>query len=333
MKYRLVRFLSLFFLNLALVAACSGTAKVTSRLEPAPLRVGYILWPGCFPMAIAQQKGFFDRQGVKIEPVYSPNYLTGVSDFSAGKYDGTITTFGGIMSMIEKDPDIQIILVSDYSDGADVVVAQHNIQKVAELKGKRIGVKLGEFGELLVLKMLEKNNLTSDKVTLVDVEAETVPQRLKGGDIQAGQTWYLYASQAIKAGANVLFTSKQTPGLIPDMFVFRGQVLRDRSKEVEAFIRGWFEAVNYWKTHPQESKALIAKGFKIEPEEVKIDGVQVLDLQGNLKAFTPGSSTESLYYTAKLYADFSIQRGALATRPDIQKLINPSFVRQLLQKN
>lgn len=329
MKSRFFRFVCLFLLSIALITACNGKPSVTSKSEPPPLTVAYSLWPGYFPLVIAKEKGFFTQQGVKVELVYSENHLAPLANFSAGHYDGMAITLGSFMSSIEEITDSHIILITDRSTGADAVVSQSNIQSVADLKGKRIGVKLGNFGELFVTKMLEKNGLSSNDVTLVNLEAETIVQNLKNGNIQAGQTWQPYVFQAVQSGAKVLFTSKQTPGLIPDVVVFRSNVLRDRPDDVRAFIRAWFQAQDYWKTNPEETKTLIAKTLNLKPEEISTEGIELHDLKNNLAALTPGSTTDSLYYTAQLYADFYIRTGGLSTAPDIQKLIDPSFVQQL----
>src|SRR6476469_9252101 len=256
MLSRFLSFVSLFLFSIMLIVACNSTQRVTNRTEQPPLQIAYNMWPGYFPMEIAEEKGFFAAQGVKVEPVYSENYLKYVSDFSAGKYDGFAATLGGIMSIIGKNPNIHIVLETDQSAGADTVVAQPDIKSVADLKGKRLGVKLGDYGELFVVKMLESNGLTNDNVALVNIEGEAIPAHIKSGDIQAGQTWDPYTSEAVKAGARLLFTSKQTPGLIPAGIIFRSTVLRDRPQDVQAFVRAWFQARDYWKTRPEESKAL-----------------------------------------------------------------------------
>ncbi|MBW4683032.1 MAG: ABC transporter substrate-binding protein [Microcoleus vaginatus WJT46-NPBG5] len=199
--------------------------SITSKSEPAPLQVAYSLWPGYFPMVIAQEKGFFTQQGVKVELVYLKNYLEPLSEFSTGKYDGVVLA----MSSVVNTSDGQIVLVTDRSAGADTFLANTSITTLADV--------LGEFGELFVLNLLEQNRLTTDDVTLVNVEGEAVPQSLQKGDIQAGHTWSPYSSQAIKAGAKVLFTSKQTPGLIPSVVLFRNNPIRDRPKQIAAFIR------------------------------------------------------------------------------------------------
>lgn len=329
MKSRILRYFYFFLFSIFLLSACNQTIPDTSKIEPPPLRVSYNLWPGYFPLAIAKEKGFFQQQGVKVEAIYSDNYLAPLSDFSGGNYDGIAIALGSVMNLIEKNTNAQIVLVTDRSAGADAIVARREIKSVADLKGKRIGAKLSDFGELFVTKMLEKNGLAANDVKLVNLEAEMIPSHLQSGDIQAGHTWNPYASGAVKAGAKVIFSSKQTPGLIPDVIVFRSDVVRDRPDEIKAFVRAWFQAQDYWKAHPEESKNLIAKSVPIKPEEISTDGIHLATLKDNLKTFAPGSTEESLYYTANLYADFYIRTGGLSTAPDIQKLINPSFIKQL----
>jgi NitT/TauT family transport system substrate-binding protein len=333
MKSRIIRLLSLCWLSILLVTACNGTTSVTSKPEHPPLQIAASVWAGYFPMAIAQEKGFFAANGVTVKPLYSKNFLAHQSKFLAGEYDGLAIALGSIMSIIDKNPNLQVVMVADYSNGADVVVANSDIKSVPELKGKRLGLKLGNFGELFVVKMLETNGLTTDDVMLVNVDPEQIPARLRSGEIQAGQTWDPYKTQAVKAGAKVLFSSEQTPSLIPDVLMFRSDTIRDRPNEVKAFIKSWFQAQEYWKANPEESKALIAKTLDIKPTEVSTDGIQLSGLQENLKAFTPGTTEQSLYHTAKLYADFYIRRGGLSAAPDIRKLINPSFVQQLQKVN
>ncbi|MBD1923899.1 ABC transporter substrate-binding protein [Microcoleus sp. FACHB-831] len=331
MKSIVSRFLSIFLLTILLVTACNNPKN--TPLQSEPLRVGYNLWPGTFPVAIAQEKGFFTQQGVNVETSYTVNYLKSVSDFVSGQSDGIFIVLGSLIGLVEKIPDVQMVLASDESAGADVVLAVPTIKKVADLKGKRIGVKLGDYGELFVTKFLEQNGLNTNEVSLVNVEGEAIPAHFKSGDIQAGQTWEPYVTEAIKGKARVLFTSEQTPGLMPSVLVFRSKIIRDRPDEVKAFIKAWFQAQDYWKANPEESKIAIAKVLNIKPNEISTEGIKLYTLQDNLKAFTPGSTTESLYHTSKLYADFSIRTGGLSAAPDIKKMINPYFLQQLQKVN
>ena len=49
-----------------------------------------------------------------------------------------------------------IILITDYSNGNDMIVARPGIRSVADLKGKKIGVEIGLVDHLLLLDGLKK---------------------------------------------------------------------------------------------------------------------------------------------------------------------------------
>ncbi len=330
MPSRFLRLFCLALLSVLLIVACHSATTVTSQSEQSPLKIGcYTSWPGYFPLILAQEKGFFAQQGVQVEPIYSSNYLESVSNFSAGHSDGVTVTLGSLMSIAGQNPDVKLVLVSDQSAGADMLVVGPEIKNLSDLKGKRIGVKLGDFGELFITTLLGFQHLTAADVTLVNIEGEMVPDRMEKGDIQAGHSWEPYVSQVMKAGGQVLLSSQDTPGLIPDTLVFHANVVRDRPQQVQAFVRGWFQAVDYWQAHPQESNVLLAKVLKLKPEEISTEGIHLATVADNLKALTPGKTTESLYHTAQLYADFFIRTGGLSAAPDIDKLIVPSFIQAL----
>ncbi|MBD2041840.1 ABC transporter substrate-binding protein [Microcoleus sp. FACHB-672] len=294
--------------------------------ERPPLRLIHDLWPGYLPIILAQEKGFFEQQGVSVETLVTENASERVVDFNAGKADGITLALGNIMIASADNPNAHIIFAIDRSAGADAVVAQPQIKTVMELKGKSIGTSIGGFNELFVTQMLEANGLTLEDVTLLNAEGESVPELVKTGKIPAGSTWEPFVSQATALGLNVLFTSAQTPGLIPDVMVFQGSVLRERPDDVRAFVRAWFQAVDFWKAHPEEGKKIIAQALKLQPETISLKGYELLTLNDNLKTFVPGNTLESLHYTAQLYANFFVKTGNLSRHPNINKLLEPSFL-------
>ncbi len=313
----------LFILTLSLIAC---TLIAPPKPESSPLRIVYDPWPGFLPILIAQEKGFFTQQGVKVEGIFTKNAAERIPEFSAGNYDGITLALGNVLTSSATNPNITIILATDISAGADAAIAQPQILTVGDLKGKMVGTHLGGFGELFVSTMLEINGMTTDDITLSNAKGEQILPLIQSDKIQAGQTWEPYVSQAVKAGLRVLFTSKQTPGLIPDVIVFQGSVLRNRPNDVRAFVRAWFQAVDYWKANPKQGNALIAKALKLEPETISLEGVKLLTLSDNKQAFTPGTTTESLHYTTQLYLNFFARTGNLTRVPDLKQLLNSYFL-------
>lgn len=320
---KLLRYISISLITACLLFACHTSAP--TEVKRPPLKVEFTSFVGEHSGIIAQEKGFFKAQGVDVELIYKRYIQLEIANFSAGKYDAIILTLGSFINLSATNPDIQGVVVIDESTGADVVVVQSQIKTVADLKGKKLGANLGGFSEIFVTEMLKTANLTSDDVNLVKLEASDIPQHLENNTIQAGHTWEPHLSEAIKSGGNILFTSKQTPGLILDMIVFRGETIRDRPEDVRAFVRGWLEGSAYWKANVQEGNAIISKALKIPLNTISLEGVNLTNLGENQKFFL-SSNPNSIYKTAKIYADFFIRAGNVTRIPELKSLFNSSFL-------
>jgi NitT/TauT family transport system substrate-binding protein len=315
---------SLVVLLALLVTACVSAAATPER---PPLKVAWSLWPGYYPMAIAIEQGLFAKHGAAIEPVFYTNYATQLPDFQAGKVDGIFFTLGDALLVDGGSPDsLRVVLVTDNSAGADVIVATADIATAADVRGKSIGANLGSFGELLVNNMLQANGLTPGDVTLVNIGPEGVPGAMPD-TIQAGHTWEPFTSEARAKDYHVIFSSTETPGLIPDVVAFRTSVIQERPEDVRAFIAAWFEALAYWQANPTEGNAIIAKHTGLKPEEVSAEGVKLFNLADNTQAFARGTDTISLYGSGQVNIEFLISTGGLTTAPEIERLLDPSFLK------
>jgi NitT/TauT family transport system substrate-binding protein len=320
---KLIRYISIFFLSYCLLFACHASSP--TEFKRPSLKVQFTSFIGEYPGIIAQEKGFFKAQGVDVELINKRYTQLERANFSAGKYDGITVSLGSFIILSATNPDIQGVLVIDESTGADVVVAQPQIKTVADLKGKKLGANLGGFSELFVTEMLKSFNFTSDDVKLVKLDALEIPQGLKNNVIQAGHTWQPHLSEAIKLGGHILFTSKQTPGLILDLIVFRGETIRDRPEDVRAFVRGWLQAASYWRANVQEGNEIISKALKIPRNTLSLEGVNLTDLGENQKLYQ-SSNPNSIYKTAQIYADFFIRSGNVTRIPELKSLFNSSFL-------
>ncbi|MBD2436545.1 ABC transporter substrate-binding protein [Nostoc sp. FACHB-110] len=320
---KVLRYVSIFLITVYFLFACHSSTP--TELKRPPLRVQFGSFVGEYPMIIAQEKGLFKAQGVDVEIIYRTYVKLEQANFGAGKYDGGSISLGSFIILSATNPDVQGVLVIDESMGADVVVAQSQIKTVADLKGKKLGANLGGFSEVFVTEMLKSANLTSDDVSLVQSEALEIPQRLKNNVIQAGHTWQPYLSEAMKSGGNILFSSKETPGLVLDLVIFRKDIIQDRPEDVRAFVRAWLQAVSYWQENIQEGNAIISKALNIPINTISLAGITLHDLAENQRLFQLDNPT-SVYKTAKIYADFFISSGNLARLPELKSLFNSSFL-------
>lgn len=314
------------FLGIVIIGclqACNPGPKPDA--SKPPLRFAHNLWPGYFPITIAQAKGFFKEQGVSVEIIYTEDQQPQIAAFYAGKYDGLALPLGSIIIASGNNPDIRVVYVIDDSVGGDAVVARSEIETIQDLRGRTVGATLGGFGELFVELMLQTAGLNRSDITLINTDSNHVPELLASNRIQAGQAWEPYVSRAVEDGGRMLFSSQQTPGLIIDTIMFRGAVLRERPEDVRAFIRACFQAIEYWEAHPAEVQTLVAQALNIPPEEISLKGIKLLKADDNWRAFQT-DNPHSLYQNARRYAEFYIRTGSLGRMPDIKKLIDASFL-------
>jgi NitT/TauT family transport system substrate-binding protein len=305
-------------------AACAGAEPASA---PASLKVGWTLWQGDYTLLIANQMGFFKDHGVKVEPVRYDSSTQVSLDLAGAELDGGLLTMSDFL-LASNLADIKAIMVSD-NGGQYSIVASPDIQSLNGLRGKRIGVNLHTSGELFVVDMLKTKFMTSNDVTFVDMTPDKVSQNIPA-QIDAGLVWEPYTTQALKQGKVVVFRSDAISSLIPKMIVFRSSVIDQRPQDMRAFIQAWDEAVQYRSSHPQEALAIISQATGLSSNDIRISGnINLYTIQYNLILFadTTGTDPNSIYTIAGKNRDFLITAGYLTNPPDLNALIDPSFLK------
>lgn len=324
MTKKFFRIIALLVITVLLATACSSGN--TTVKQKTPLRVGWSLWPGYYPMAIAVEKGLFKKYGVDVEPVFYNVYGEQAPDLASGMIDGALIIFSDVL-FDSISNQTNIVMVVDNSTGADQLVAASSIKNPQDLRGKRIGVQPSAVGgTLLVRAMLEKNGIPLSSVTFVEVSPENVPSAIPG-TIDVGYTYEPFVSQARANGDTILFTSADTPGLIVDVLAFRRDITQNRPEDVKAFIQAWLEAVQYWKDNPQEGNAIIARATNQNISDISAEGLTLFGLAENQKAFTEGNDITSLYFTTQTDLKFLVENGFITKPIDANVLLNTSFLK------
>ncbi len=96
----------------------------------------------------------------------------------------------------ERRPSVGILL-NDYSNGNDMVVARPGIKDVKALKGKKIGVEVGFVSHLLLINALKSAGLLDKDVNDRQRPTDQTPQLLKSGEVDAIVAWQPNSGQAL----------------------------------------------------------------------------------------------------------------------------------------
>jgi len=326
MNIRLSRIFFTALIIAILLSACSGSGGNVASKEP--LRVEYTQWWPDYSLIIAKEKGFFDKYGVNVEPVLyagAEGYPKIFTDLPEKKIDGGLLAIGDALVTASQSVDLKVVGVYD-DGGTNTVVASPEIGSIAELKGKKIGVPLNTSYELFVHHMLASGGLTEADITLVDMDPTLVGESLSKKSISAGYIW----SVDMAPGNHIIFQKSDAPGLFPDVIVFRAEVVNSRPDDIRAFLKAWFEAVEWRKQNVEESRQIIAKytGAQID-QVVADDEIKIFNQQDNITLFQPEVSggSFSLPQAAKLNADFQSQVGFMPKAVDLSIFLDSSFLK------
>ena len=308
-----------------LLCACTRTEAPRASRE-RPLQIGLDLWAGYFPALLADQLGYFRAEQVEVELSLPEDTDQLLVDFAAGSLDGIGVASGDTINVVAANADARIILFSDRSVGADMVLGLPPINIPEDLRGRAVGTNLGGFGEVLVRQMLDQHGVLPSAVKVVNIDPSQAVDRLLSGELAAVHTWEPYASRARALGAKVLYTSRDADGLILDGFIFSGETLRSRPTAVRGFVKAWFRAVEHWQAHPAEDDALLATRLVALPGMMNREGIDVLTLEEERKLFEPGSTNQSAHHVLQRFVDYFLSRGTLSAAPDLELLLDSQFL-------
>jgi len=132
--------------SLAAFALLFCSQRPASAADPAgakpPLKIAFSDWPGWTAFEIGIQKGWFKEAGVNVEFEWF-EYTPSMEAFAAGKVDAVMMTVGD--ALVTGAPGARSIgiLVTDYSNGNDMIVARPGLKSLKDLKGKKVGLGVG----------------------------------------------------------------------------------------------------------------------------------------------------------------------------------------------
>jgi len=299
-----------------------------------PLKIGYSDWPGWVAWEVGIEKQWFKEEGVDVVFEWF-DYVASMDAFAAGKLDAVTMTNGDALVTGATGAKSVMILINDYSNGNDMVVARAGIESLKDLKGKKIGVEIGFVGHLLLLNGLEKNGLTEADVELVNVPTNETPQVLASGEVDAIVAWQPNSGQALNLvpGSKPVYSSANEPGLIYDVLAVSPASFAARKDDWKKVLKVWYRIVAYLKDPKTNADAvkIMASRVGLEPEEYKsfISGTNILTLEEAKKFMPKAEGFTSLHGSSKISDDFNVANKVYDEAQDIDDYIDLSLMGEL----
>lgn len=309
-------------------------ASALPMAKAAPLKIAYSDWPGWVAWEIGIQKGWFKEAGVDVEFTWF-DYVPSMDAYVAGKVDAVCMTNGDALVTGATGKPSVAILVNDFSNGNDMIVAAPGISDIKGLKGKKVGVEEGFVSHLLLLTGLEKAGLKAEDVTIVNTPTNETPQVFASKAVDAIGAWQPNSGQALKSvpGSKPVFTSADAPGIIYDMLFVSPESLEKHKDDWAKVVKVWYKISAYMADEENTddvTKILSARvGIKPEEYEPLLKGTKILTLDEALERWKEADGLGSIYGSTKYVNTFNLKFEVYKESQDASKYLDPSFTKAL----
>ena len=319
--------LKTLFTRLVIPAAA---AMSISAHAAQPLKIGYSDWPGWVAWQVAIDKGWFKEAGVPVTFEWF-DYSASMDAFSAGKIDAVTMTNGDALVTGAAGGKSVMIMLTDYSNGNDMIIGRPGVRSIKDLKGKKVAVEMGFVEHLLLLNGLKKAGMTESDITLVNAKTNEMPQMLASGDVAAVGAWQPIAGQTMKSvpGAKPIYTSADEPGLIYDVLAVSPASAKQRRADWIKVVKVWDRVVKYIndpKTQPDAVKIMAARvGVSPETYLPLLKGTKLLSLDEAKKIYVQGDGFKTLYGSSKIADEFNVANDVYKKAEDVNSYLDSSF--------
>ncbi|GAB1262882.1 ABC transporter substrate-binding protein [Aurantivibrio plasticivorans] len=245
-----------------LLLGCGKPPQETFKIAINP-------WPGYEFLHLAEHLGYFEVEDLPVELVPFGSLSDAQRAYIHGRVDGLASTIiEAVQSQALGGRPLKIVLVPDFSNGGDVIVASNLIDSMDSIEGVRVGCEIGSLGIYLLSRALEESGLSLDDIELVNVEQSNGARAMDNGDIDVFVTYPPISLEILKQpNRTIIFSSAEIPYEIVDTVAVAHDVLEKHPTFVSKLRNVWRKALEYTEKNPEQAYAIMAQREGITSEE------------------------------------------------------------------
>jgi NitT/TauT family transport system substrate-binding protein len=246
------------------LCGCSAVKKTSTQV----LNIGAVASVDVVPIVLANEKGFFKKEGIDVKFEAFKSSKDRDAAFQAGSLDGIICDEVAICLYQNADFDVKITGVTD-GDFMLIANSKSGIKSVKDIKGKNVAISEKTAIEYTLDSILEKNSIDPKDVKKAVVPA--IPTRLemlRNNNVDAALLPEPFSTLALQDGG-ILLGSASNLATYPSVTAFTQKAIDAKSNEIKAFYKAYNVAVEYINSTPiTEYEATVIKTVGY-PEDMK----------------------------------------------------------------
>ena len=315
-------------MRISLAVAVSSAAlayAVAAGAQETKVAIGISGWTGFAPLTLAKEAGIFKKNGVDVTIKKIPQKDRHLA-IASGDVQCAATTVETYVVWNANGVPITQVVQLDKSYGADGLAVRNGIAKIADLKGKTVGVDApGTSPYFGLAYMLKKNGLSIKDVTVATMSPQAAAQAFVAGQNDAAMTYepYLSSVRDKPDSGKIIATTLDYP-MVMDTFGCTPKFIKENPKAVKAMVDSYFEALEMIKKDP-------AKSYEIMGADVKQSGEQFAKSAAYLrwqdKAANQQFFNGPIQAFSKESADLLLEVGIIKSIPDVNSLVDTQFIK------
>jgi NitT/TauT family transport system substrate-binding protein len=319
-------------MNKLIVAAALVTASFAASAA-TPVKLSLTTWIGYSPFYVAEGMGMYKKQGLDVtlktfsDPAMLPSSVTSKA------VDGSLMTYDQLIGAVAQGQKLKVVMPIDYSNGGDAVLADKSINKITDLKGKKMAYSPLSPSDFLISYALKVNGMSVKDISPVNMAPEAVPSAMASKAVPAGVTYEPNVSQIIAMDGgktfHVIYSSKEAPGLIADVLIFDEAYIKKNPKNISALIKAYLEGLAYMKSNPKEASEIIGKAIGVSGKEVlaQLTGVYNIPAAEMPASFKAGKDTKSYFVSGEVINEILIKSKQIKAPVAIKTTMDDNFVK------
>jgi len=292
--------------------------------EKKHLNVGTNQWLGYETLYLGRSLGYFEQTPIRLVELGS---ATAVSQaFRNQVLDVAALTLDEVLTLMQTEDDLRVILILDISNGADALLVKPDIKQLSDLKGKRVGVESSAVGAILLSAVLDKAKLSVSDIDIVSLTVNNHLEAYRKGGLDAVVSFEPVKTKLIQEGAHSLFDSRQINGQIVDVLVTRQSVINERPELLNELIQGQMQALSYLTENPQDAINSMRQRLGLSYDEF-LTAYNGLELPGySINKELMAGSEPKLLKTLTILRSLMLDKNLLRDKPTVDQLIDDRFI-------
>lgn len=261
---------------MGILSGCAPQPAVDTAQPAAdttPLKLALLPILDTMPVYVAQEAGFFEQQGLKVDFVPVGSAAEREQVVAAGQADGMVNDLLSVALYNRKDTQVQVVRFARVTaPGAPLyrilASSQSGFKQVKDLGGVPVGISQGSIIDYVTNRILIGEGLPADQVKTVAVPK--IPDRLAllaSGQIQAATLPEPFSTVAVQKGAVVIVDDTAYPEIANSVVSFRKSVIDARPQAVQKFMAAFNQAVEEINNNPEKWRKVLSD-YKLVPSDL-----------------------------------------------------------------